>query len=367
MQDKSRFQITSKQAIFMIIGATISTGILSLPRVTTADAGQDGWLSIILGSCVPLLSLLLIERLGRRFPDLTIVEIASQLFGKLLGYVLIALFVAYLIFFESVVLRIGAEVTSMFALPRTPVSIIALLMIISIIYIAQKGAKAVGRLNELLFYIFILDLLLFLPPLKVADYTNLLPVAGAGLTAVAKGALPTAYAFQGIEILFMIYCMVTRKDEVLKAGVTALGIILFVYLMVTVICLLVFGAEVLQQILLPGIVLLKVVDIPVIERLEFFFLAFWIGLVSRPVINMCLAVSFSLTRLFKLDMEKYYSLTVIVVGIFIYIFALIPDNIVEVYKYSTYVGYGFFIAGIGYPVLFNFAAFLRKGKIKQHD
>lgn len=366
MKDNPRFQITSKQSLFIIIGSTIATGILSLPRAASAAAGQDGWISVILGLSVPLLSLLLIERLGRSFPNLSMGEIAQLLFGKCLGTIVTLGFIAYTVFFQSIVLRLGAEITAVFALPKTPTGVIALLIIISVIYIVQKGAKVVGRLNELLFYILLFDLLLFLPPLRVADYTNLLPVGGAGLTAIVRGALPTAYAYGGVEVLFLIYHMVTRKEEVLKAGVTALGISMLIYLMVTVIALLVFGAEVLQHIIWPSVVLLKVVDIPVIERLEFFFLALWMGLASRPVINMCFASSYSLTRLLKLDLEKYYSDMVIAVGLAIYVVALIPDNIVQVFKFATYGGYGFFIAAIGYPLLFHIAAFLRKGKVKQY-
>ncbi len=366
MEDNPRFQITSKQSIFFIIGSTVATGILSLPRVASADAGQDGWISVILGVCAPLISLLLIERLGRLFPNLTMVEIAQLLFGKFLGSVITAGFIAYMIFFQSIALRLIAEITAVFALPKTPTSVIALLSIISVIYIAQKGAKVVGRLNELLFYILLFDLLLLLPPLKVADYTNLLPVGGAGLTAIVKGALPTAFAYEGMEVLLIIYPMVTKKNEVLKAGVTALGIAMLIYLMATVIALLVFGAEILQHIIWPTVVLFKVVDVPVIERLEVFFLAFWMGLVSRPVMNMCFASSYSLTRLLKLDMEQYYSYMVILVGLSIYVVALIPDNIVQTFKFATYGGYAFFIAAIGYPLLFHLAAFLQKGKVKQY-
>lgn len=364
MKDNPRFQITSKQLTFTIIGCTIATGFLSIPRAATADAGQDGWIAIILGAILPLLSLILIERLGRYFPDLTIIEMVQLLFGKFLGSFLAVIFIAYIIFLESIVLRLNAELVSAYILPKTPIWMIALLFILCIVYIAQKGGKVVGRLNELLFYILLIACMLFLPTWRLTDYTNILPVGGAGLLAIAKGVIPTAYAYQGIEILFVVYPMVTRKDKVLKAGLTALGIIMPLYLIITVLTLLVNGSEALQKVIWPAVVLFKVVDIPVLERLEFFFMFLWILVIVRPVFTFGFAGAFSLAQLLKLNIEKYYSIMVTIIGASIYVAALLPENITKVYQISNYGGYGFFVIGLGYPILFHLVAFIRKGKVR---
>ncbi|MDD2402512.1 MAG: endospore germination permease [Clostridia bacterium] len=365
MKANSRFQITSKQLIFILIGTSIATGILSLPRVVSAEADQDAWIAIILATSVPMLSWLMIERLGRRFPNLTIVEMASLLLGKFFGTIFSIGFIIYLILFESVVLRLGSEITSQFVLPQTPISVISMLIIISVIYIAQKGAKVIGRLNELLFYFLLFDLLVLLFSLNLADSTNFFPVGGAGGGKIIKALLPTAYAYAGVEILFVTYPMVTKKEEVLKAGFIALGIIMIFYVTVTVISILVMGVEVIQYHIWPVLELAKVVDVPVIERLEFFFLVVWLGVVARPVINHCFSAAFSLTQLLKLDVNKHYSLMVIAVGCLIYVISLIPSNLVLVLKYATYVGYSFLIVAIAYPLLLHLVVILQKGRLKK--
>lgn len=367
MRDGSRFHLTSKQLIFIIFGSTVATGILSLPRSITAVAGYDAWISIILGVCVPLTSLFLIERLGRKFPDLTMVEITQLLFGKTIGFLLVLGFISYTVFFESVVLRIATEVTSTFALRRTPIPVIALLISIAVIYIATKGAKTVGRLNELLFYVLLLDFVLVLLALNTGiDFTNIMPIGGRGFLAIAQGLVPTSYAYAGVEILFLIYFMVDRKSEVLKAGAIAVVLSMIFYLFVTLVCLLVFGADIMKIFLWPTLILIKTIEMPVIERLDFFFLAIWAGLAFRPVTNMCFAASCSLTQVLGLNEEKYYPFTVIILTVLIYILALIPGDIVQVFKFSTYAGYTFLVIAIGYPILFHFVAFLRKEKVKQY-
>ncbi len=363
MKTNPRFTITSKQLIFIIIGSTIATGVLSLPRTASTNVGPDGWLAVLLGSLVPLLSLLMIVRLGRLFPDKTLIEISYLLLGKFFGFFINIGFIAHIVFFESIPLRVGTEFTSVYILPKTPTSVIALMIIIAAIYVARKGAKVIGRLNEILFYILLLDLLLLLPTLKGVDYTNILPLGEAGFLQIAQESLKTSFSYGGIEILLVIYPMVTRKDEVLKAGVVALSIITCIYVLITVVCLLVFGSEMIQHLIWPSLTLLKTVHFPVIDRLEFFFLALWLLMIPRPFINLCFAGSFSLTQVLKLDLNKYYPLMVIIVGLAIYVVALIPKNIVEVAKFATYGGYSFLIIGLGYPLLLNIAASLQKGKV----
>lgn len=367
MRDASRFHITTKQLIFIIFGSTVATGFLSLPRSIAAVAGYDAWISVILGVCVPLTSLFLIELLFRKFPDLTMVQITQLLFGKIIGFLLVLGFISYAVFFESVVLRIATEVTSSFALSRTPRAVIALLISIAVIYIAGKGAKTVGRLNELLFYVLLLDFVLILLALKSGiDFTNVMPIGGTGLSAIAKGLVPTAFAYAGVEILFLIYFMVDRKSEVLKAGAIAVILSMFFYVSVTFVGLLVFGADIIKIFLWPTLVLIKTIEMPVIERLDFFFLAVWAGLAFRPVTNMCFAASCSLIQVLGLNEEKYYPFAVIILTVLMYILALIPGDLDQVFKLSSYAGYTFLVIAIGYPILFHFAAFLRKDKVKQY-
>ena len=48
--DHSRFHITSKQLIFIIIGTQISAGVLSLPRLVAGEAAQHAWISVLVGA-----------------------------------------------------------------------------------------------------------------------------------------------------------------------------------------------------------------------------------------------------------------------------------------------------------------------------
>jgi spore germination protein (amino acid permease) len=365
VKDKAGSMISSKQLIFIIVGAQVATGIFSLPRVVSAEAGEDAWIAVLLGALVPSISLFLIERLGRRMPEMGFTQMTQALFGKILGSFLVVIFVVYIILFQSLILRIISEVTKMYMLPQTPLAVIAFIFIFTVVYIGSKGLRVIARLNELLFYLLVINLLILLIPLGHADYTNILPVGEAGLYGIAKGALTTAFSYQGIEIILVLYTLVIKKEEVLKAGTTAIAITTLFCLGMVVICVLVFGVDSLQRIMWPGLMLLKVVQVPVFERLELVFLFFWMGMGARPMVNMGFAASLSLSQLFKIDEKKYLTYIMMLIVLGMYIFALLPHDILVTFAMADYAGYAFLFIALGYPLLYHLVAFMRGGKVGQ--
>lgn len=335
-----------------------------MPRAASKDAGQDAWIAVLLGALIPLLSLFLIERMARRYPQLSFVGLSKTLFGQFLGPALIILFVAYEIFYQSVVIRAFSEITAVYLLPNTPMFVIILVILSAVYYAASRGAQVVGRINEIFFFFLVLSLFLLLPPtFKEANYLYLLPVATTAPVKILKGVLATQYAYGGMEVLLVYYSMVGNKNEVMKAGLIAVGITTFIYLFITIICLMVFSSEVLPAILWPGLNLLKIAYFPVIERLEFLFLTLWLSLGVRPAVNGCCAAADCLTRLFKLDAQKHYPLLAGLITLCIFVMALVPKSIIQLYKISDYATYSSLVIAIGFPLLYLLVAVLRKKKV----
>lgn len=298
--------ITSKQLIFIIIGAQIGIGILSLPRVVSAEAHQDAWIAIILGALFPFLILFIIERLGRQMPEFSFVRMNHLLFGRWLGSGMIILFIVYILFFQSVTLRLFAEITNVFMLPRTPLPVIILMIILGVVYVINKGARVIGRVNELIFWIILPLLFLVMVPLTNADYTNLLPMGEVGLTGIARGTLSSSFSYAGIEVLLVFYFLVSRKGEVIKAGILGLAWTTMVYLILTLVAIMVWGSETIQMINWPVLTLLKTIKLSVLERPELFMLAIWMGVSIRPFINMGFSAAYSLSELLHVERDKYF-------------------------------------------------------------
>ncbi|RYD03691.1 hypothetical protein N752_18255 [Desulforamulus aquiferis] len=94
------------------------------------------------------------------------------------------------------------------------------------------------------------------------------PIGDAGMANILKGAYQTLFAILGIEILLVIYPMVQRKNEIVKAGLTAVAIISGIYLLVVFVVLGLFGPNAAEKLRFGLMVLLKTYNAPVIERLN---------------------------------------------------------------------------------------------------
>lgn len=352
--------ITSKQLIFIFIGSLIGAGVLSLPRIATKNAGQDGWIAVLVGAAAPLVTLILIERLVRKYPKNDLVSIHKMLFGKILGSLVLLPFILYMIAFQSIVVRLYGEVTKMYLLPRTPMWAILLMLILTVTYIVSRGVRTVARLNEFLFYLALAPLLMVILSLFGGfDLTNVLPIGQTGMKAIGQGALQTSYSYAGIEILLVFYYLVTRKNEVIRAGLTAIGITSLVYFSVVMISILVFG-ERIQYLVYPVLSLLKSGHAPVVERLEFFFLPIWVVIGPRPTINMTFAAANVLGHLMNIQLQKHYHMILIFICTIIYVLALVPPDIFTTFSWAGYAGTVSLVFSVIYPLILLIAAWIRE-------
>lgn len=359
--DRTRFEITSKQLIFILVGAQVATAFLSLPRVVAAEAGHHAWLAVIIGAIFPLAAIFLTIALLNRFQDADFVNVSHQLFGKFLGTLLVLLFVGYVIAFQGVVIRLFAEITCVFMLPTTPTCMVTLASMLSIVYAISRGGKVIGRLNEFLFYILMVDILMIVAISVVeGSYLNLLPLGGIDIKGLMQGSLQMAYAYAGCEVLLITYAMVQHRGEILKAALIGQGISLLIYLLVVIGGLMVFSDKGLEFITWPIITLLKIPYSAVLGRLEIIFLLLWVGLGVRPVMTLGMCASYAAVRTFNLDFNRHYQWIVLGVGAGIYILSLIPKNLTQVFTWANYAGYAFVVVAMGYPLLYLLVSILKR-------
>ena len=355
--------MTSKQLGFMIMGTLVGVNFLTLPRIASERAGQDAWIAVLIGALLPLVALVLIDRLGRQFPEMDFIQMSQFLFGKIGGSLLVIILSFHMLIGVAREMARFAFVESIFLLPQTPNWVISLLILLVSLYIAGQGAQVVARINELLTYLLLPFFFLIVQPLiNAADYTHLLPAGGAGIASIARSSFDVSLYFGRMEFLMVAYFMVTRKDEVLKAGVIAWGGVVIPYALFTVACLMVFGPASLQDQVTPVLVMFKSVSYPLLERMDILFMLVW-SIAFRPVFNLLCMSGYSLTRLLNLQERKHYLIILIISGTAAYLLSLIPRSIVDVIIYSKWQGFTHPVVGLGYPLIYHLAARMRGGKI----
>lgn len=358
-------QITGRQLTYIITGSQVGTGMLVLPALLSRAAGHHAWMCVVLGACVALLNVLLVEKLGRRHIGLNIVQLFQALLGKVGGTVLIVIFAVYLLAYSSVLINAFGRLIQVFMLPRTPFWVIILLAMVCITYAASKGGQVVGRINETLFFGLVLSLIvLVIPVFYTGEFTNLLPLGELDARRLLQGTFYTLYTFAGTEILLVLYSQVDKPEQVRSAALRGVIVSMGAYLIVTVCCLLVFGAERMARYTWPGVAILKVAQVPVIERLEFYFLAIWIGIVLRRVINPTFAAALTMAQLFKIE-ERIKPFVLGMAGL-VFAGSLLPPSVMALTVLWNYFGLLFLSVGFLIPGVLLTVSWLRKGEVSAH-
>lgn len=353
-------QINSRQLMFIITGGQVGTGMLALPALLCQEAGQHAWMCILLGALVPLVNMLVIEKLGSRNMGLNMVAMFQSLLGKAGGTVAAVAFAGYLIASITVLVNAFARLIQVYMLPRTPLWVIILLGMICVVYAGSKGGQVVGRINETLFFGLVLSLFFIVIPTYYShEFTNLLPLGELDAGDLLSGMFFSLYTFAGGEILLVLYSQVDKPEEVKGAALRGLGLSTATYLIVTVCCLLVFGPDRIVRYTWPGISILKVAQVPVVERFEFYFLAIWVGIVLRRAIIPVFAAALTLAQLFR--MEERSAPVVLAVGIIVWGCSLLIPSVAVNFWLVQYYSLVYLLIGFCFPLLLLLISWLRKG------
>jgi len=359
-----RFQVTSKQIGFMLIGSVLGIGMLSLPRTLAEKAHQDVGIAILLGAFVPLISLLLINRLLGQHAGKDLTIVSQQLFGKWLGTILLLLYITYIIIVIGITIRVFADITSLYLLRRTPVIAILIMINVSVFYICCHGAAVVGRIIELLFYLLFFNLVLLLFPLNDFEVTNLMPVGEAGWKNILAGAQVTAFAYAGVEGMLAGGFLMKRPHEFLPAVLMGLAFIVALYFLGALVTIGVYGHEAILKLVFPVLALFKSISISIFDRMEMFFLISWLGVGMRPAIILNMVGAHTLTRVVGLELNHFYPYMVGVVCLLSLLIGILPANVMEVFKLTNYLGMVFIVIALGYPLAYNLAGLIRNGRQK---
>ncbi|MEX2103941.1 MAG: GerAB/ArcD/ProY family transporter, partial [Bacilli bacterium] len=123
--------ISPRQSGSLIASTLIGVGVLTLPRVTASAAHEAAWLATLLGSIIAVVALIIITKLGFRFPQKSIVSYSAIILGpkkkkwKVIGRILSAPFILCLFGFWTIstamVARTFGEVVVTAVLLETPI------------------------------------------------------------------------------------------------------------------------------------------------------------------------------------------------------------------------------------------------------
>lgn len=287
----------------------IGTSIILLPTILASEAKQDAWISALVGMIAGLLLVLIYNALGRLYPGRSLVEMSREILGSWLGTCVSLLMFFYAFILTSLVLRNLGDFLTSSMMPETPIQAIHIVYLCIVVIGVRYGISNIARTADL-FYPWILTLFVIFVVLLIPDFEfkHLQPVLGKGIQPVLKAAYPyIAFPFLELALILMLFPLVKQPKEAGGAflkGTVIGGIILFV---ITLLCMLVLGAENTASNLYASFELAKKIKITeIIQRVEVIIAAIWfLSIFLKLIICFYILVS-SLSQTLKIS--EYRSL-----------------------------------------------------------
>ncbi len=295
----------SNRQIFFLLYLTLTTyTLISIPKVLAEKAGTGAWVPILIMTAVFSLLVMLVVRLGNKFPGRMLFEYSQEIIGKFFGHILSIFFAIYFLLISVYLNFQLTHVLKAEFFPRTPDWATLVVGVAVFGCMAYKGVNSVARFIEIIGPVYLLTafavhFIMFLQ----GDINNILPLfrpsEAARYLAASKD---TILSFLGIEILTIVPF---AKHNEKKAAVTAFFTLLFIgffYVLAVETSFMMLGIHNIQNYNHALIEAIKVVDIPVLERVEILYLTVgFFGLVAGVCVVYLALVEYAARLLSKVN------------------------------------------------------------------
>jgi spore germination protein len=299
-----------------IVIATTMMGISG--RVTEpllVESGHGAWLALLVGAAVFYGAAWLMIKLGEQFPDESFAEYLPRLWGRWLGGAVVWMFVLVFFLQTAIVLQGVSREITFFMFDITPFEVVEASLLSVCTYCCLQDWGTIMRVVQFVFFTaFPMWLFLLMAGLLGFRFMNLLPLWPEDAAGVAAGALHTWNLFQGYECVLLLLPLVYKGNiKPSRAVAGAFGLATGVFMLRIVLDIGVLTLEGALKAAFPMMTIVRIVEIPgtFLERLDTYFMIFWI---QGIFVSMTLAIYFmaqSLTLLYRFKDHRPFVLALV--------------------------------------------------------
>jgi len=352
--------ISPAQMVLLVFGTVVGVGFITMPRGLVEKAREDAWITVILACLLSLLSVWMLLRVSRVFPDQTTVEANVKVFGRFIGFVLNAMLVVYFMFFTITGVRSMAEIVRAEMLPFTPLEMIVITMLLTVLYSAWDGLLPIIRIQESGLPIsFLLVIIFFLFAYLEADWYEMRIPFTEGVLPVIQPLANTTYSYLGFEILLLYFPYVVNKNKAFRHAAAGIGLAGGFYAFIVVGTIITIGPDVTITQTYPVVTMAKTIEVvrQFVERAELLLIILVLPLAYTTHLVTFYSTAFSLQRLFPRVSYRWWMVLLLPV---VYFLALVPENLMEMDRWSNMVGIGGMFWLFLYPLLFLSVAKIKR-------
>ncbi|RID83696.1 amino acid permease [Peribacillus asahii] len=359
-------EITTLQATTILISTIIGVGVLPLP-LFAVRAGETGApLVTLFGIGIAAIGLFIITKLGIRHPSKTIITYSEEILGKWLGKVCSIFVIIFFTILTALAAREFGTVVTTSVLIETPLDVTVIVMLVLAAISARNNINVFAYIHNFYVPIILAPVLIVVAvSLKNANILYLRPLIGSDFKEMFFGALTVAALFQGSFIMTLIIPAMKQPKKAMKASIWAILISGGLYLLLVIATVAVFGTEEIKQLFWPTLELARTTSLPgnILQRLDIVFLSVWVTAVFTTIFASYYLTIYSIKQFFRLQDHKMLSYFILP---FVYILAMLPEDIFQMYEIIRYVGRIGLSITILYP-LFLLILDVLKSKRRKHS
>ncbi|MCM3762916.1 spore germination protein [Alkalihalobacillus oceani] len=344
------YNIVPVEISMTLIGMIVGIGILTLPRSLAEEGGTIvALLSILIGSLLTILFIVVYTKLQRNFPGETLLEAftntkAGSWLAKFLGMA----FACYFLLLLAYETRILSIVVRIYLLIDTPAEVVAAVFLLTTTYAVTKGLQGIIHLNLMFVPITVFFLIaMMIVVLPEFDYELLLPLTVGDSRSILQGVKETTLSLLGVEIIFFFLAAMKKENLKVAPMIASVVIIFILYLGITIISFAIFSVGTTEVLTFPTVELVKEIEIPggVFERVEALMITIWM----MSIFNTMSVAHFLATKIVRetLDIKEHSRVLPSWITLVTLIIAFIPRSISEAFLFGEIVGF----LGIGLIII----------------
>ncbi|WP_366922853.1 endospore germination permease [Metallumcola ferriviriculae] len=277
MIEKGR--IGNWQLFLIVLFIILPTAILSVPGVTTVLAKQDGWIAVLLATAAGTTMAVVIGMYYKYFPQQSLVGVGEIALGRWLGKLVGIGYIWFILHANSIIIREFGEFLTTAVMPRTPLSVFNISVVILAAWAVYQGLEPIGRMAEFIFPLVMpATLVVVVLVFRDAEPMRLLPVAHQNVKGILAGSMvPASWMGEVVLVALITPYVYQQRRSILwvVAGVIVVGLFLAV---ITMNATMVFGFQNTRHLLFPTYSLARIISIGnIIERVESLVMAIWVA------------------------------------------------------------------------------------------
>lgn len=334
-------RVSVRQVEIFLILQMLNTTILFLPKIAGDYVERNGYILPLLASILGVIYVFCIEGITKRFPKDTLVEFLPKIVPDFVAYIIIILFAVKILIITSLEARMLGEMISQVLLPKTPIQVIILVMLLSVAYLVKSGVEAIGRMGEVLIYFIAVSLVLvFLLVVPHGEYMQLMPFFQTNLRGIGVGTFVVSLIFMPLEIMLMLAGLMKETDKVRRAMLVPVIIVGIASAIIVLLTYVGVGFNETQRQVWPVLTLMQSMSLSgtMVENQEILMMTGWTFSIFIYLSSGVYFTSLIGSRSFKYKRENIFVLPLIPIAYFI---AMIPENLVMAYDYYNKFQYYF--------------------------